>query len=415
MKLQSIILGALTGSLILAGCAMGTTSAEGTSSSETTKRIDFAPSISSDISYTLTDTMQTTFYDADGNEIDEPEEGEDFYGQDAQYTGTQPSFTDNGDGTVTDQNSGLMWQQVPDFEQYSFDDAETYAEELTVGGYTDWRLPTVTELYSIIDFRGEIVMGDADSSTPYIDTDYFYHEYVSDPYIGQFWSSTLYELGPLQDSGIEGAFGVNFGDGHIKCYETGYYYDSDEPCFCPGNFIRCVRGTENVYGVSDFTDNGDGTVSDNGTGLMWMSSDDETTRDWETALSYADTSEYAGYTDWRLPNVKELQSLVDYDSDDWPAIDEDYFTLSGEDSTDDATWLWSSTTHGDNKNYACYVCFGRAWSKENSSATEYYDWHGAGAQRSDPKAGDPSDYEASSENATDLIQIENYVLLVRDM
>jgi hypothetical protein len=400
-----IITAVLANLFLVGGCSMGD------DSSDSTEIIDYSDSIS----YLLTDSMQETFYDDEGNEIDEPAEGDDFYGQDAQYSGTENSYNDNGDGTVTDLNTGLMWQQVPDFEQYGWDDAFTYADELTTGDYTDWRLPTVKELYSIIDFRGEIVT-DASDSIPYIDTDYFYYEYVSDPYIGQFWTSTLYELGAIQEDGIEGAFGVNFGDGHIKCYETGYYYDSTETLVAPGNFVRCVRGTEDVYGASTYTDEGDYTVTDNGTGLMWMSEDDGTTRNWEEALLYAEASEHAGYSDWRLPNIKELQSLIDYSHSDgdWPAIDTDYFTLTGGDSTDDATWLWSSTTHGDQPGYGCYMCFGRAWSKDDSDATDYYDWHGAGAQRSDPKSGEPSDYDLSSENATDLVQIDNYVLLVRD-
>lgn len=408
---------------------MGDSDSSDSSDSSTIDIIDYSDSIS----FTLTDTMQVTFYDDEGNEIDEPAEGDDFYGQDAQFTGTQNSFYDNGDGTVTDLNTGLMWQQTPDFDQYGWEEAFDYADELTTGGYTDWRLPTVKELYSLIDFTGEIVT-DANDSIPYIDTDYFYYEYVSDPYIGQFWTSTLYELGPLQEDEIEGAFGVNFGDGHIKSYETGYYYDSTETLVAPGNFVRCVRGTEGVYGVNNFSTNtddtgaGEDTVTDSATGLMWMASNADTTMNWEDALSYAESSDYAGYDDWRLPNIKELQSLIDYDKsadsgDTWPAIDTDYFTLDCADTDsssttytdgDTATWIWSSTTHGDQPGYGCYMCFGRAWSKDDSDATDYYDWHGAGAQRSDPKSGDPDDYDLSSENATDLVQIENYVLLVRD-
>lgn len=366
------------------------------------------------ISFTVTDTGQTSFYNANGSVISAPSEGEAFYGQDAQYSGTQPSYRDNGDGTITDLNTGLVWQQTPDFTQYSFDSAKTYAENLTLAGYSDWRLPTIKELFSIADFRGEIVGGSASSSTPYIDTTYFYWEYVGDPYIGQFWSSTLYTTGGLQDTVVEGAFGFNFGDGHIKGYETGYYFNGSSGVMAPGNFVRCVRGAENVYGVNSFVDNGDNTVTDNATGLMWMAADDGAVRNWRQALSYAESSTHAGYSDWRLPNIKELQSIVEYGKSTWPAIDTAFFTLSGADSTNDAIWLWSSTTHGDNKDYASYICFGRAWGKQDSSATVFYDWHGAGAQRSDPKSGNPNDYYSASVNAVDLVQISNYCLLVRD-
>ena len=110
-----------------------------------------------------------------------------------------------------------------------------------------------------------------------------------------------------------------------------------------------------------------------------------------------------------LPNTKELQSIVDYDKTTIPAIDETYFTC-----TDSDSWFWTSTTQGDYKYTACYIAFGYAYSRDNSSATEYYDWHGAGAQRSDPKTGDPEDYILESDNADDLLRIYNYVRLVRD-
>ena len=66
-----------------------------------------------DLSYPLVDSGQTSFYDADGKTIGAPAEGEAFYGQDATYVGTQPSYTDNGDGTVTDDVTGLTWEQDP--------------------------------------------------------------------------------------------------------------------------------------------------------------------------------------------------------------------------------------------------------------------------------------------------------------
>lgn len=64
--------------------------------------------------YLVVDTAQTTCYD-NTRKIPCPESGEPFYGQDAQYQGTDFAFQDNGDGTATDLNTGLMWQNTPDF------------------------------------------------------------------------------------------------------------------------------------------------------------------------------------------------------------------------------------------------------------------------------------------------------------
>lgn len=94
----------------------------------------------------LPDTGQTVCYDEGGNAIDCSTDG--YVGQDANYEGTQMSFQDNGDGTVTDLNTGLVWQKTPDYTRYGFDEAKTYVESLEIGGYTDWRLPTIKELYS---------------------------------------------------------------------------------------------------------------------------------------------------------------------------------------------------------------------------------------------------------------------------
>ena len=98
------------------------------------------------LSYPIIDTGMTKFYDTRG-EITCPKPGEPFYGQDAHYQGIQPSYKDNGDGTVTDLNTGLMWQKATDAKSDSLDgrvtwyEAEEYAKNLRLGGYSDWRVP----------------------------------------------------------------------------------------------------------------------------------------------------------------------------------------------------------------------------------------------------------------------------------
>lgn len=83
--------------------------------------------------------------------------------------------------------------------------------------------------------------------------------------------------------------------------------------------------------------NGDGTVTDTETGLMWQQ-DETGWMDWESALSYCENLELAGYDDWRLPNINELQSLVDYSTKN-PAID----TYAFPNAT--SSIYWSSTTY----------------------------------------------------------------------
>ena len=362
-----------------------------------------------DIHFVLSDTGQNKFYNNEGDIIDRPNEDQEYYGQDAQYIGIASAFKDNEDGTITDLNTGLMWQKTPDFNRHNFYDAFDYVDNLEIGGHTDWRMPTIKELYSLLNSNGELFPEDLDKSKPYIDTDYFDFEYEKRmPFAGQYWSSTKYVKGPIQNIQIEGAFGFNFADGHIKAYETGLYYNGEDGVRNPGCFVRAVRGKENVYGVNEFVNNGDGTITDKATSLMWQKVDDGNTYNWKDALNYAKKSELANYNDWRLPNTKELQSIVDYDKKTIPAINENFFECTNNDS-----WFWTSTTQGDFKYTACYIAFGKAYSKDNSDATEYYDWHGAGAQRSDPKSGKIEDYLMESINAADSIRINNYVRLVR--
>ncbi|MDF7801104.1 DUF1566 domain-containing protein [Pontiellaceae bacterium B1224] len=371
----------------------------------------------------LPDTGQSTVYDEKGNAVENVDASSPYFGADATVEGHALSYKDNGNGTVTDLNTGLIWQQTPNFKRMTFDEAKVYCENLTTGGYDDWRLPSIKELYSLADFDGELIP--QGESTPYIDTDTFDFKYDHLIFAGQYFSSTVYVKEGVQNydqhGSLLGVFGFNFADGHIKSYETGYWFDGTEitqadNVMLPGCYVRAVSGTTSLYDMN-YTDNGNETVTDHSTGLMWAQNDSGEKMDWLEALAYANQSELAGYSDWRLPNSKELQSLVDYEKTDFPAIDTGFFNLTakGFETEEDAAYFWSSTTQGDFKHTACYVAFGQAWSKKNSTAVNYYDWHGAGAQRSDPKTGNPADYELASEMASDYISINNYVRLVRDV
>ena len=141
--------------------------------------------------YVIVDTGQTDWFD-NTQKISSPQEFDAFYYQDAQHQGIQMAYRDNGDGTITDFNTGLMWQKSPG-EKVSFADAVTNADTYGLAGYSDWRLPDIKELYSLINFNGVTGMN-ADDSTPYLNTTYFEFEY-GDASIGerfidsQYWSS----------------------------------------------------------------------------------------------------------------------------------------------------------------------------------------------------------------------------------
>jgi len=366
--------------------------------------------------YPIVDTGVETFY-TDLAITSTITEGNAFYGQDANYAGNEPSYTDNGDGTITDNVTGLMWEQDMG-EKLSFEEAFTKAEESTLGGYSDWRVPTIKELYSLILFTGQV--NGEKAIKMFIDTDYF-NQPIGNTDIGereidaQTWSSTEY-VG-LTMNGDETIFGVNFIDGRIKGYPK--YKKST------GNankmYFRMVRGNVD-YGKNNFIDNEDGTISDLATGLMWQQADDGQSRDWEEALSYAENLELANHSDWRLPNAKELQSIVDYtrspQTTQSPAIDPIFATTEINDPDGNSgqyPFFWTSTTHLDGVNpyaSAAYVAFGEGQGKMNGVLM---DVHGAGCQRSDPKSGDRNDYPQFQGPQGDVRYVYNFVRCVRNI
>jgi PKD repeat protein len=353
-----------------------------------------------DGAFIIVDTAQTNCYADNGavispalaiNSVD--------YGEDGQIFGNQPGYTNNGDGTITDLNTGLMWVQARGSNQVTWATAVSNAATCAVGGYTDWRMPTIKELYSLVEFTGQ--NGQSFTSTsgyiPFIDTNYFGFAYgpgasttVGDRVIDcQDWSATPYVSTTMD--GAATIFGVNFADGRLKGYPL---YEPSDDTLGNSNYARYVRGNTN-YAINSFANNGDGTISDLATGLIWSQNDSGAGLSWTNALVWVqarNASNYLGYSDWRLPNAKELQSIVDYtrspDTTASAAINP-VFNCTGitnEAGQPDFPWFWSGTTllDGSPADSGIYVCFGRAMGYMGSGLG-WVDAHGAGAQRSDPK------------------------------
>ncbi len=479
------------------------------------------------VSYKINATGQKVAYNIEGEEIALPQKGDALYGQDANYCGDEEmSFKDNSDGTVLDVNTGLIWQQTPPLEGMTWAEAKEYCENLELGGYTDWRLPTLKELFSISDFS---------EGWPYIDTTYFKLSSGVVTKDEQYWADNKY-VGETVEGRDDAAFGVNHVTGHIKAYPAGSSmpavgertrdnnenngqrrrqpkregmqgardslhllrkgaqgdesqlpppprgegFDADgdslpqlrkgaqgersrpmrpsdggegaselkqsplvreglgddelheRPQMRDGMMpppgggagggrpfnnpmakqVRAVRGTP--YGENNFKDNGDGTISDIATGLMWAKDDSAEAVEWGDALQYAENAEMAGYSDWRLPNVKELQSIVDYSrapsSKGVEAAIDPIFNCTpfvNEAGDNDYGYYWTGTsacfTKGRPFFFAWYVAFGRAVNNEGK------DFHGAGAVRFDSKADNGVAVEGGEE------RYYNFVRLVRDL
>ena len=315
-------------------------------------------------------------------------------------------------------------------------------------------------MYSLFNAGGTDPSGpggnDISRLTPFIDTNFFKFAYgnadegerVID---SQYASGTKYVGKGAR--GFAKLFGVNFADGRIKGYDLFMPGGRTEKTF----FVLCVRGNPG-YGTNDFQANADGTITDRATGLMWSQADSGEGLNWQAALAWVQTKnaeKFLGHDDWRLPSVKELQSLVDYtrspETSRSPAIDPVFHctVFTNEAQQADYPCYWSATTHAGvlGGGAAMYVAFGRAagWMSPRTMAGgpperrngfgpgpdaggpgagppdagsgdyHYVDVHGAGAQRSDPKAGDPAMFPHGRGPQGDVIRIYNYVRLVRNL
>jgi hypothetical protein len=252
--------------------------------------------------YKLPDTGQTASYTTT-------------FGEDNDYLINAPSFIINDDDTVTDNNTQLMWQRQDDGTTRIWADAEPYCSGLSLGGQSDWRIPEPYELQTIVDYG---------KSSPSLDATYF----TGTNSTGYYWSTNY-----LGSSG--NVWYMRVGNGTVgDLGKTNTQY------------VRCVRGTNTTR---SFTDNSDSTVTDTKTGLIWQQTT-ASQRNWESSLSYCESLTLGSKSDWRLPNIKELGSIVDV-SEYNPAIDETAFPDT--ESSD----YWSSTTWRTSTTWAWRVDF----------------------------------------------------------
>jgi hypothetical protein len=233
-------------------------------------------------------------------------------GQSSDFTCNPHSYTDMGNGVIRDNVTGLLWQQAtaPGIRdgKYDWKEAGDYCENLALGGYNDWRLPTIKELSMLVDsgvaFSGQI--------NPIIDMTYF-PETAADYY----WSSTPYSGDPGQAWTVDFAYGVVDYD----TTTTNSFY------------VRAVRGEQFA---NRFMDNGDGTITDAASGLEWEKLTGSGTVTHAKAKSYCEKLSIGNKKGWRLPTRNELQSIVDYARFN-PAVDTAYF------SDTSSSEYWTST------------------------------------------------------------------------
>jgi len=289
----------------------------------------------------LPKTGQTKCYDTAGTEIACTGTGQDGDIQ-AGVAWPNPRFIDNGDNTVTDNLTGLMWTKDAGTPTVgtctggtkSWQEALDYVQCLNTNnylGHNDWRLPNMNELKSLVNAQelntatwlNAQGFNNVQSSNYWSSTTLAFDAYYGDGegvsmyygYMLSFIKSDNLYVWPVRSSSAGTIQPLK--TGQTKCYDSA------------GNEIACAetgQDGEIQAGVAwpspRFTDNGDGTVMDNLTGLMWTKDanapgptacEPGVYKTWQAALDYIaclNTNSYLGYTDWRLPNLNELESLV---------------------------------------------------------------------------------------------------------
>lgn len=236
-------------------------------------------------------------------------------------------------------------------------------------GYTDWRLPTPSELRAIINY------GDAGAAIS-VDPSYL----PNTPLNRALWSASTYAPDPAYAWVVEigPADGGGAGHPHSKSKTSDMHSTGNEHALLvrgpesAASGGRCSAGnpTANVVASTpsaDFTDRGDGTVTHVTTGLTWKRCPEGLSGEpcatgtaismtWSSALTTAENSTFAGFSDWRLPNFKELRSIVETCGYD-PAINQAIFPATPRPAF--GSVFWSSSTYAPRPADAWLVLFDR--------------------------------------------------------
>lgn len=317
-----------------------------------------------------------------------------------------PRFTDHGDGTVTDHLTGLMWTKdaYRAGERLTWQDALDYVAGMNAAsdlGYADWRMPNANELESVLDYGHE---------RPVLPTGQPFQNLqgigLAEGSIEQYayWSSTVVinpGLGPntvvavdmaLGRAAPAGRFSIErnvwavrtAGTGAIDLPRTGW-----DTSFAAGDDGDLQNGVE--WPEPRFTDNGDGTVIDRLTGLVWarepIIAADGFGYTWDDAFTVIaglnTDGSLAGHDDWRMPNVRELRSLTDYTRTE-PALPDGHpFDASH------IAHVWTSTTGaGFHLGEAWMVSFGTTRTDHEPKATRNTVWPVRGPVESPPPPED---------------------------
>jgi hypothetical protein len=291
----------------------------------------------------------------------------DFYDDDLNWQGSfANAFVDNGNGTITDKATGLMWQKSGSSRTKLWKRARTYVKRLNKGstGYSDWRLPTIDELASLVE--REKVNGvhtdplfdkkqkscwSSDKGPPFGTLTQVWHVNFREGSLG-LTVLPLYHTTPTTRRYVRAVRSSNEEKKKSRLEQQKRHEEElklasipegtakvslrKEPKKFLERDIRRMVLTYDFYDddlnwrgsfTNDFVDNGDGTITDRATGLMWQKSGSSRAKTWKRARTYVKrlNKGSTGYSDWRLPTIEELASLVEREKANGVHIDPIFF------------------------------------------------------------------------------------------
>ena len=244
-------------------------------------------------------------------DIAEPDEDEKVDDADENTSDDSGMFENNSvenEPTIVDTNTGLEWQltfsekMIPDeygcpaggYCSY----AAQYCENLNYGGHNDWRVPSISELFSIVDLE---------KYDPAMNTNYFRNIPA-----GYFLSSSLSEEIDFPDA--ENPFFYDL----KACVWSIDFYDGSS-VFCPTDkdyYVRCVRGEKKTSSTESYDESSAklAAVKTNGKSVTLINPEDNSLwqlqpvskQTWKQASTYCDELNLSGLSNWRLPDKNEL-------------------------------------------------------------------------------------------------------------
>lgn len=268
---------------------------------------------------------------------------------------------------VTDKLTGLMWVRSPDGTPKTWAEALSYANNLSLCGHSDWRLPNRNELRSLVNYgqfpvsswlnsQGFSTVISAfywTSNTVAADTANGWGVILYDSFVVYDLKTAPYRALPVRSSQTT-PWVYESQTGQTASYATGD--DGELQNGTPWPIPRFSVGTGAEAAC----------VTDNLTGLMWVKVPGSTTRAWADAVADSEALDLCGYTNWRLPNVNELASLVNAGQTDMASW------LNGQGfSNVTSNNYWSSTTYASD---AFYVGMSDGQIRHDSKISSYNLW-----------------------------------------